>query len=82
MILVEIKVPAVNGAYEFKLNEDVSVSIIIDEICAVICEKEQCGMPEGANGMILFDSDRGILLSKTLSLYENNIGNGSCLLLL
>lgn len=82
MILVEIKVPAVNASYEFKLNEDVSASIVIDEVCAVICEKEQCSMPEGANGMMLFDSDRGIRLSGALSLYENNVGNGSCLLLL
>lgn len=82
MILVEIKVPSVNGTYEFKLNEDVSVSIVIDEICSVICEKEQCSMPDGAGRMMLFDSDRGIRLSEILSLYENNIGNGSCLLLL
>ncbi len=82
MIIVEINVPSVDGTYEFKLNEDTSVTMIIDEICSVICEKEQCTVPKNVESMMLFDVDNGVLLSKELTLYENNIINGKKLMLI
>lgn len=81
MIVVEIIVPSVGGSYEFKLNEDVSVSLIIDEMCSVICEREQYAMFADTSDMMLFNADTGVQLAKSLSLYENNIDNGSKLML-
>lgn len=81
MIVVEIIVPSVGGSYEFKLNEDVAVSLIIDEICSVICEREQYATSANMVDMMLFNVDTGIQLAKSLSLYENNIDNGSRLML-
>lgn len=81
MIVVEIIVPSVGGSYEFKLNEDVAVSLIIDEMCSVICEREQYAMYANMVDMMLFNADTGVQLAKSLSLYENNINNGSRLML-
>ena len=82
MILVEITVPSTDGTYEFKLNEDVSVSMVIDELCSVISEKERCDMPANADSFVLFSADKGVMLSKALTLYENGVINGDRLILI
>ena len=82
MILVEITVPSTDGTYEFKLNEDVLVSMVIDELCSVISEKERCDMPANADSFVLFSADKGVMLSKTLTLYENGVINGDRLILI
>ena len=81
MIIVEIFVPSVDGTYEFKLNEDIEVSLIIDEICSVICEKEQCPMPTNCQDMVLFNADREVRLNENLTLFENDICSGNRLIL-
>lgn len=81
MIIAEIYVPSVDKTYEFKLNEDVAVSVVIDEITAVICQKEQCSVRGDKFGFLLFSSDSGKILSLNLSLYENGIRSGSGLML-
>lgn len=82
MIIVEIIVPSTDGAYEFKLNEDVSVAMIIDELCSVISEKERCSMPSGAEGFMLFSVDKKTMLSSGHTLFENGVINGDRLILL
>lgn len=81
MIIVEIYVPYLDKKYEFKLNEDVAVSDVIDDICSVISEKEQISVAKGKDKMMLFNTDRGSVLSCEKSLYESNISNGDKLIL-
>ena len=82
MIIVEISVPAVDDTFEFKLNEDVSTAMVIDELCFVICEKEQCSLIGNKDDMFLYSTDQERCLSRSLSLYENGVGNGERLILL
>ena len=42
MLLIEVKVPALCGRYDFELEETASVEVLIQEIAAVICQKERC----------------------------------------
>lgn len=81
MIIAEIYAPSVDKTYEFKLNEDVAVSVVIDEITAVICQKEQCSVRGDKSVFLLFSCDSRQILSLNLSLYENGIQSGCRLML-
>ena len=82
MIIVEVFVPSLDKSYEFKLNEDVAVSIVIDEISSVICQKEQCNISGDKEQLMLFKPDNNQTLSIRLSLYENDIKTGDRLMLI
>ena len=82
MILVEIVVPSTDGTYEFKLNEDVPVGILLEEICSVVSEKEQCSLSSEKGSMILFNYLKKTELSPNMTLYENGITTGDKLVLL
>ena len=56
--------------------------MVIDELCSVISEKERCDMPANADSFVLFSADKGVMLSKTLTLYENGVINGDRLILI
>lgn len=82
MIIVEIEVPSIEKSYDFKLNDDVSVSVIIEELCAIVCQKEQCRFLNNDGQLMLFKIDNKRLLSMSLSLYENDVKTGDKLLLI
>lgn len=42
MLLLEVRVPALCGRYDFELEESASVEVLIQEIIAVICQTEHC----------------------------------------
>lgn len=82
MIIVEIFVPSIDRTYEFKLNEDIAASVIIEEITSVICQKEQCEVKGERSDLILVLSDKHQIVSMNLSLYENGVQSGDKLMLL
>lgn len=82
MIIAEVYVPSVDKIYEFKLNEDVAVSVAIDEISSVICQKEQCGIKGDKSQFLLFRCENRQLLSMNLSLYENGVQSSDRLMLI
>ena len=81
MIITEIYVPSVDKTYEFKLNEDISTIVIIDEIGSVICQKEQCAIKGDKSQLMLFKCEDKQILSMNLSLYENGVQSGDRLIL-
>ncbi len=81
MIIVEIYVPYIDKRYEFRLNEDVAISVVVDEVCSIISEKEQRALPGVDKSMVLFHVGRGIALSGEKSLYESNVDTGDKLFL-
>lgn len=82
MIIAEVFVPSLDKSYEFKLNEDVAVWTVIDEISSVICQKEQCNISGDKDKLMLFKTDTAQVLSMNLSLYENGIKSGDRLMLI
>lgn len=82
MIMVEISVPSTDGSYEFKLNEDIPVGILMEEICSVVSEKEQCPLSNNGEPLILFNFQKKAPLSPNMTLYENGISGGDKLVLL
>lgn len=82
MIITEIYVPSVDRTYEFKLNEDAAAEVVIDEVCSVICQKEQCPIKGDKRALMLFSRDNGRLLLHDLSLYDNGVQSGDSLMLI
>ncbi|HCI60430.1 glutamyl-tRNA amidotransferase [uncultured Ruminococcus sp.] len=81
MIIVEIYVPSIDRTYDFKLNEDVVLSIVIEEITSVICQREKCSITGEKNDFLLLRAESNSILSKSLSLYENDVKTGDKLIL-
>ncbi len=82
MIIVEIYVPVTDGTYEFKLNEDVPVGVLLEELCAVVSEKEQCPVSDIKDKMMLFNYRKKSALSNNMTLFESGISTGDRLVLL
>lgn len=81
MIIVNIYVPLIDRNYEFKLNEDVPVYWIIEEISALICQKEQFELQNDSRQFMLYKLECKQTLSLSLSLYENDVKTGDTLIL-
>ena len=57
MLLIEVKVPALCGRYDFELEETASVEVLIQEIAAVICQKERCQCWQRGQELRLYSQD-------------------------
>lgn len=81
MILVDIYVPAVNKMYDFRLDENVYVAGILDEIGAMLlpgCAASR----EKIEDMLLCDYEGKRILPLNRTLKQSGIGNGCRLVLL
>lgn len=81
MILVDIYAPSVNQTYDFNLDENAKISLIIDEISSMICQKEQCELKGNVRELLLVSQrlESSLNPDNTLSYY--NITPGDKLLL-
>lgn len=82
MLLVEVKVPALCGRYDFELEESATVDVLIQEIVAVICQKEHCQCIEGVQGLRLYSQDMERQLAASEVLGTSGVRNGQSLILL
>lgn len=80
MIIAEVFVPSIDKTYDFKFDEDVIVSVVAEEIGAIICQKEQCNVLGDKDNIMLFKAETNQILSMGLSLYENGIKTGDRLM--
>ncbi len=81
MIITEVYVPSIDKSYEFKMNEDVSACIVMDEIVSVICQKEQCAVKGDKSQLMLLKLRDSQVISLNLTLYENGVESGDRLIL-
>lgn len=81
MILVDVKVPSLGRTYDFSLDEQAAVSVLIPEMVEMICQKERCGLEGQRNRLNLCCMDTGQILPPDTSLKEQNIVNGKLLML-
>lgn len=81
MIIIDVSIPIIGKIYDFSLDENALVDSIIEEIVEIISQKE--GGFEGveSKNMDLFSTDTTCAINRSVSLFENNIINGSRLLL-
>lgn len=81
MILVDIYVPGVNQTYDFSLDENAQISLLLDEISGMICQKEQCVLDGSVRELLLVSREQGKILSPELSLSQYHIVQGDKLML-
>lgn len=83
MILTDIHVAALNETYDFRLDENVNVGIIISDIVEILLReiKEEKEGRKIGEGFDLCSYEKKIILPKDKTLAESGIGNGSKLLL-
>lgn len=81
MILVDIYAPAVDKTFDFKLDENAEVSLILGEVTAMIAKKTGSESPGSADDFLIYKSGREQPLSVDLSLFENGIRDGDRLII-
>lgn len=81
MILVDIYVPSIGQTYDFNLDENVQIQVIIEEIAEMVVRKERTNLVGESGKLILCDRLNKSTLPKNKSLRECGIGSGSSMLL-
>lgn len=81
MILVDIYIPSLGETYDFRLDETAKVMSIVREISEMLCTKNKSVLNKSADELMLCSMDSGQILGGDTTLWENNIINGSKLLM-
>ncbi len=81
MVLVDVYVPSVDREYNFSLNENVSISTIIEEIVEMIGQKEQTKLAGNMRDICLISREKECILPDSSSLSECGIMTGALLIL-
>lgn len=82
MILTCIYVPSMDRDYDFNLDENAKVSVLIEEIAELICKKEHSTLKGDFNRFVMGSIDRQINFQSQYSLKELDVKNGERLILL
>lgn len=80
MILVDIEVLAQNKRYDFKLDENVYIADILEELWEILTLGKQ-SLKE-TDSLMLCSFEKRQILNNYQTLKQNGIGNGDCLILL
>lgn len=81
MIMVDVAVPAIGRQYNFNLEEQVPISMLLAELAEVICQKESCSLGGETGELTLCSLEQSKLLSPEASLSQYGITNGNRLIL-
>ena len=81
MILVDVYVPSVDYVYDFQLDEDAPICVIVEEIGELIGQKEHCKIAGNIEKLILCSYKDKRILEKNLTLASCGIKTGDSLIL-
>lgn len=81
MIIVNIKVPALEKDYNFSVDEHAPVQDLIEEIAELIVQKEGVQFSGNTDEMILCSGDPGFQCARQSSLNDYGIYGGAELIL-
>ena len=81
MILVDVVVPGTEQIYDFSLDENAPIAMVIEEIAEMIKLKEHCAIRGNQEDLLLCRYEGQIVLDKTETLRTCGIVTGSRLLL-
>lgn len=82
MILVDVVVPSVDKTYDFKLDENAPIWLVLEEITEMISRREHCEMQGNKEDVLLCRYDGQVVLNRLSTLSDSGITDGSRLLLL
>lgn len=81
MILVDVTVPSVEKSYDFNLDENAQIGLVIEEIAGMISQKEHCSISGNKETLLLCKYEGQVVLDKQSTLKECGLVNGGKLLL-
>ena len=81
MVLVEVYVPGLRKSFDFNLSTNVIIDELIDEICLVICQREQKDVIERKHDMVLAIEDAEIIMNNRMMLSDYQVKEGMRLIL-
>ncbi|MBQ6787679.1 MAG: hypothetical protein IJO85_08155 [Lachnospiraceae bacterium] len=82
MILVDVFVPSVDNVFDFQLDEDVKIGMLVEEIGEMICQKEHSHLDGKMEKLLLCSLDNRQILPKNVTLAECGVKTGGKLMLL
>lgn len=81
MIIVDVYIPSLDRTYNFNLDEDAKIRVLIEEISELICKKEHSSLDGARERFILGVFGKQICFHSEYSLREYSIKNGDKLIL-
>lgn len=81
MIVVDLHVPIIYQNYNFQLNENIEINLLIEEISEMIGQKEHSQIVGDVNKLLLCDKKTGRVLEKNKTLNECGVITGNSLIL-
>ena len=82
MILTSVYVPSMDRDYDFNLDENSKISVLIEEISELICKKEHSVLDGKSELFVMGSIDRQTNFQPQYTLKELNVKNGERLILL
>lgn len=82
MLHVDVYIPAIMRSYEFSLNEHAKIGALIEEIAAIVRQKENRQWEGEMSGLLLCNESTGHILPTSKTLYQCKVKPGSRLILL
>lgn len=81
MIMVDVYVPAYDQTYDMEVDEGVLISLVIEEMVNVVCQKEKSKVNGRVDEFCLCASQRQTIFSPERCLRDYGITTGSALML-
>lgn len=81
MVTVDIYVPVLDKTYDFKLDEDALIKVLIEEMVEMVGQKEQSKIEGNINTAMLVIPESRTILSRSTTLKEMGIHTGDKLIL-
>lgn len=82
MIMVDVSVPSIGRQYNFSLEEQAPISMVIAEISEVICQKENCTLQGEMGELKLCCVESEQILSQNATLKQYGVKDGNRLILI
>lgn len=77
MIVIRVNVPILERSYDVKIDENMPVYQIQEQLADLICMDLQCSLPESYDSLLLWNDRTGRPAVRELSAWENGIVSGS-----
>lgn len=81
MINVDVYVPSLDRVYNFNLDEDSRIAVLIEEISDLICKKEHSALKGEKERFVMGSIDEAKNFHPDCSLREYSVKNGEKLIL-
>lgn len=81
MIMVDIYMPAIDESFDFMLDENADLDVVILEVSEMIARKTRSEIGPEDGGFVLYYVDGKVPLASERTLYESGVRDGDRLIM-